>query len=96
MALGETRMHISPRTSEPEGAPALAKSLLVLTVTPVALPDVAGPNFTPLSVMTCDPEATLRSTRKKIKDVRSSEPKGAGAISVEIEMEARKDGLTTN
>ena len=38
--------------SDPDGAPSLAKSLLVLTVTPVALPAVAGPNVTPLSVMT--------------------------------------------
>ena len=38
--------------SDPDGAPALARSLLVLTVTPVVLPAVAGPNVTPLSVMT--------------------------------------------
>ena len=50
--------------SDPDGAPALAKSLLVLTVTPVALPAVAAPNVTPLSVITCDPAAAWLSTRK--------------------------------
>ena len=48
--------------SAPDGDPAFAKSLLVLTVMPVALPDVAGPNVTPLRVITCDPAATLTST----------------------------------
>ncbi len=49
--------------NEPDGAPALAKSLLVLTVMPVGLPDVAGPNVTPLKVSTCAPAAKLPSTR---------------------------------
>ena len=41
--------------SDPDGAPALSKSLLVLTVMPVSLPAVAGPNVTPLMVRICDP-----------------------------------------
>ncbi len=41
--------------SAPDGAPALAKSLLVLTVMPVGLPAVGGPNVTPLRVRTCAP-----------------------------------------
>ena len=49
--------------SDPDGAPALVKSLLVLTVMPVSLPAVAGPNVTPLSVTTCAPAAKLPSTR---------------------------------
>ena len=49
--------------SDPDGAPALAMSLLVLTVMPVSLPAVAGPNVTPLSVTTCAPAAKLPSTR---------------------------------
>ncbi len=49
--------------SEPDGDPALCKSLLVLTVMPVALPDVAGPNVRPLRVIVCDPAAMLPSTR---------------------------------
>ena len=49
--------------SHPDGAPVLAKSFVVLTVMPVGLPDVAGPNVTPLSVSTCAPAAKLPSTR---------------------------------
>ena len=49
--------------SDPDGAPALTKSLLVLTVMPVALPAEAGPNATPLRVTTCAPAAKLLSTR---------------------------------
>ena len=49
--------------SDPDGAPALAKSLLVLTVMPVGLPAVAAPNVTPLRVSTCAPAAKLPSTR---------------------------------
>ena len=49
--------------SDPDGAPALARSLLVLTVMPVGLPAVAAPNVTPLSVMTCAPAATFLRTR---------------------------------
>ena len=49
--------------SDPDGAPALIGSLLVLTVMPVSLPAVGGPNVTPLSVTTCAPAAKLPSTR---------------------------------
>ena len=49
--------------NEPDGAPALAKSLLVPTVMPVGLPAVAAPNVTPLRVTTCAPAAKLPSTR---------------------------------
>ena len=49
--------------SDPEAAPALIKSLLVLTVMPVGLPAVAGPSVTPLRVSTCAPAAKLPSTR---------------------------------
>ena len=49
--------------SDPDGAPALARSLLVLTVMPVGLPAVAAPNVTPLRVSTCAPAAKLPSTR---------------------------------
>ncbi len=38
--------------NEPVGVPGLTKSLLVLTVMPVGLPAVGGPNVTPLSVNT--------------------------------------------
>ena len=48
--------------SDPDGAPALAKSLLVLTVMPVGLPAVAAPNVTPLRVTTCTPAASWLST----------------------------------
>ncbi len=41
--------------NEPDGAPALTKSLLVLMVMPVGLPAVGGPNVTPLRVRTCAP-----------------------------------------
>ena len=45
--------------SDPEGDPTSVKSLLVLTVMPVSLPAVAGPNVTPLRVRTRrDPDAT--------------------------------------
>ncbi len=54
--------------SDPDGAPALAKSLLELTVMPVSLPAVAGPNVTPLSVTTCAPAAKLPSTLKEKDD----------------------------
>ena len=54
--------------SDPDGAPALAKSLLVLTVMPVSLPAVGGPNVTPLSVTTCAPAAKLPSTRMEKDD----------------------------
>ena len=47
--------------------PVLCKSLLVLTATPVVLPAVAGPNVTPLSVTTCAPAAKLPSTRIEMK-----------------------------
>ena len=57
-----------PCTSDPDGAPALAKSLLVLTVMPVSLPAVGGPNVTPLSVTTCAPAAKLPSTRMEKDD----------------------------
>ena len=49
--------------SDPDGAPALARSLLVLTVMPVGLPAVAAPNVTPLRVNTCAPAAKLPSTK---------------------------------
>ena len=49
--------------SDPEAAPALIKSLLVLTVMPVGLPAVGGPSVTPLRVSTCAPAAKLLSTR---------------------------------
>ena len=55
--------------SDPDGAPKLAKSLLVLTVMPVSLPAVAAPNVTPLSVTTCAPAAKLPSTRIKKDDI---------------------------
>ena len=53
--------------SGPDGTAELAKSLLVLTATPVVLPAVAGPNVTPLSVTTCAPAAKLPSTRITIE-----------------------------
>ena len=60
-------IHETPRTrtfiKDPDGAPALTKSLLVLTVMPVAFPAVAGPNVTPIRVTTCAPAAKLLSTR---------------------------------
>ena len=49
--------------SDPEAAPALIKSKLVLTVMPVGLPAVGGPSVTPLRVSTCAPAAKLPSTR---------------------------------
>ena len=49
--------------SDPEAAPALIKSLLVLTVMPVGLPAVGGPSVTPLRVSTCDPAVMLPMTR---------------------------------
>ena len=49
--------------SDPDVAPSLIKSLLVLTVMPVRLPAVAGPSVTPLRVSTCAPAAKLPSTR---------------------------------
>ncbi len=49
--------------SDPEAAPALIKSKLVLTAMPVGLPAVGGPNVTPLRVSTCAPAAKLPSTR---------------------------------
>ena len=55
--------------SEPDDDPTLCKSLLVLTVMPVALPDVAGPNVTPLRVRTCAPAATFTSTRRKTESI---------------------------
>ena len=61
--------------SDPDGAPALAKSLLVLTVMPVGLPAVAAPNVTPLRVSTCAPAAKLPSTRIKTFDVTGCEMK---------------------
>ena len=62
--------------SDPDGAPALAKSLLVLTVMPVGLPAVAAPNVTPLRVSTCAPAAKLPSTRIKTEfDVTGCETK---------------------
>ncbi len=47
--------------SDPDGAPTLLKSYVVLTVMPVGYPDVAGPNVTPLRVSTCAPAAKLFS-----------------------------------
>ena len=58
-------------SSLPDGAPALARSLLVLTVTPVALPAVAGPNVTPLSVMTCDPEEAPEASKRNTIETES-------------------------
>ena len=58
-------------SSLPDGAPALARSLLVLTVTPVALPAVAGPNVTPLSVMTCDPEEAPEWSKRNTTETES-------------------------
>ena len=49
--------------SHPDGTPTLMEFFVVLTVMPVGLPDVAGPNVTPLRVSTCDPAAKLPSTR---------------------------------
>ena len=49
--------------SDPDGTPTLMESFVVLTVMPVGLPGVAGPNVTPLRVSTCDPAAKLPSTR---------------------------------
>ena len=51
-----------PGVTDPDGAPLLTKSFVVLTVMPVGLPDVAGPNVTPLRVSTCDPAAKLLSS----------------------------------
>ncbi len=48
--------------SDPEAAPALIKSNLVLTAMPVGLPAVGGPSVTPLRVSTCAPAAKLPST----------------------------------
>ena len=45
--------------SDPDGLPTLVKSFVVLTVMPVELPAVAGPNVTPLRVSTCAPAAKL-------------------------------------
>ena len=53
--------------SDPEAAPALIKSLLVLTAMPVGLPAVGGPSVTPLRVSTCAPAAKLPSTRIDIE-----------------------------
>ncbi len=49
--------------SDPDGTPTLLKPFVVLTEMPVGLPDVAGPNVTPLRVSTCAPAAKLPSTR---------------------------------
>ena len=56
--------------SDPDGAPALARSLLVLTMMPVSLPAVAGPNVTPLSVIVYKLEADNSIPRRKMRESR--------------------------
>jgi len=55
--------------SDPDGAPSLDMSLIVLTVMPVAMPAVAGPNVTPLSVITCTAAETLFPTRSGFREL---------------------------
>ena len=74
--------------SDPDGAPALARSLLVLTVTPVALPAVTGPNVTPLSVMTCDPEEAPEASKRN-----TIETKSKPCCTERPEIEPTNDGL---
>ena len=54
--------------SVPVSTPTLAKSLLVDTVIPVALPTVAAPNVTPLRVTRCIPGGTYEVVVKTTED----------------------------
>ena len=76
-----------PCSSLPDGAPSLARSLLVLTVTPVAFPAVAGPNVTPLSVMTCDPEEAPEASKRN-----TNEPEPKQCCTERPEIEPTYDG----
>ena len=69
-----------PCTSDPDVAPSLAKSLLVLTVMPVGLPAVAGPSVTPLRVSTCAPAAKLPSTRIDMEPTGAFETVAEGLL----------------